>query len=89
VFHKWPFVQRPPRLALFEHPVFEIELFADDLEGLVQDLAGVLICPRPDGQVDYALPFGFQVNGHRVSCFQNRLFSCCPQPYAAVARGIN
>jgi hypothetical protein len=32
------------RFALIEHPVFEIELLADNLEGLVQNLIGVLIC---------------------------------------------
>jgi hypothetical protein len=31
------------RFALFDHPVFEIELFADDPKRLIENLAGVLI----------------------------------------------
>jgi hypothetical protein len=46
------------RFALFEHPVLEIELFTDDCERLVQDLAGIPIRAGPDGQVDHALLFG-------------------------------
>jgi hypothetical protein len=45
------------RLALFGHPVFELKLLADNLERLVQYLAGVLIRAGPDGQVDHALLF--------------------------------
>jgi len=58
------------RLALFHHPVFEIELFADNLEGLVQNLAGVLIRAGPDGQIDDALLLRFQVNRHGVPSFK-------------------
>jgi hypothetical protein len=50
--------------ALFEHPVFEVKLFADDGERLFQDLAGISISAGPHGQVDHALLFGFQVNRH-------------------------
>jgi hypothetical protein len=58
-------------LALPEHPVFEIELLADDLESLIEDFAGVLIRARLDGQVDDTLLFGFQVNRH--GCFPGAL----------------
>jgi hypothetical protein len=34
--------------ALFEHPVFEIKLFADDLERLVQHLRWILVGSRLD-----------------------------------------
>src|ERR1700687_3830303 len=54
-------------LVLPKHPVFEIELLADDFESLIEDFAGVLICARLDGQVDHTLLFGFQVNRH--GCF--------------------
>jgi hypothetical protein len=46
--------------ALFKHPVFRIELLADDLKGLIENLAQVLICPGRDGQVDLA---AVQVSG--------------------------
>jgi hypothetical protein len=55
------------RPALFEHPVFQIELLADDLKGLVENLAGVTIRPGADSQVDHALLFRFQVDCHGVS----------------------
>src|ERR1700687_3544975 len=52
------------RLALFDHPVFKIKLFADDLECLIENLDRVLVCAGSYGQVDHALLFGFQVNSH-------------------------
>src|ERR1039457_276498 len=66
--------------ALFEHPVFAIELFADDLERLVQDLAGIPIRARPEGQVDHALLFRFQVNRHWGLLFSS---------YPAARPGVN
>jgi hypothetical protein len=51
-------------LALPEHPVFKIELLANDLESLIEDFAGVPIRARLDGQVEHTLLFGFQVNRH-------------------------
>ena len=59
--------------ALFNHPIFKIELLADDFERLVEDLARVLISARADRQIDHALLFGFEVNHHdKISIFQNR-----------------
>jgi hypothetical protein len=51
-------------VALPKHPVFKIELLANDLESLIEDFAGVPIRARLDGQVDHTLLFGFQVNRH-------------------------
>src|SRR5271157_1451218 len=51
-------------LALLKHPVFKIEVLADNLESLVKDFPGILISAGPDGQVNHALLFGFQVNRH-------------------------
>ena len=51
-------------LTLFEHPVLKIELLANDLKSLIENLSWVLIRARPHRQIDYALLFGFQVNRH-------------------------
>ena len=48
--------------ALSKHPVFKIELLADDLKSLIENLAGALIRPRPHGKVDHALLFRFQID---------------------------
>jgi hypothetical protein len=61
------------RVALFDHPVFELKLLADYLEGLIQDLVRVLICAGPDGQVNHALLLRFQINRHEASCFERSL----------------
>jgi hypothetical protein len=49
-------------LALFKHPVFKIELFADDLKGPIENLAGVPISSGPDSQIDHALLLRLQVD---------------------------
>ena len=56
------FNMRAQSLAVFDHPVLKGRLLANDFEGLVDDLGGRLVCARPDGQVDHALLFGFEVN---------------------------
>src|ERR1019366_5392575 len=61
------------RLALFGHSVFELKLLADNLERLVQDLAGILTRAGPDCQVDHALLFRFQVNRHEGLQFSKRV----------------
>jgi hypothetical protein len=48
--------------ALVRHPVFKIEVFADDLKGLIQNLAGVPISSGPEGQIDHALVVRLQVD---------------------------
>jgi hypothetical protein len=48
-------------VALFEHPVFEFELFAYTL---IWDLVGVLIGAGRDRQIDHTLVFRFQLNRH-------------------------
>ena len=69
------------RPALFDHPVFKFELLTDNLEGLVQDLARVLIGARPDGQVDHALVFRFQVDRHEaLPWFSDTRFSPAALP---------
>jgi hypothetical protein len=50
--------------ALFEHPVFEIQLVADNLKGLIENLLGVPIHAGPDRQVDDALLFRFKIDRH-------------------------
>ena len=42
-------------LALFTLPMFEVELLADDLESLVENLVRILVCAGPDGQIDHSL----------------------------------
>ena len=54
-------------IAVFDHPVFEVKLLPDDFERLIEDLAGILIRARPDGQIDDALLFGLPFNRHRES----------------------
>ena len=55
---------RGDRLALFEHPFFQIKLLADDLECLGEDLAGIFIRARADREVNHTLLFGVQVDRH-------------------------
>jgi hypothetical protein len=74
-------------LALFEHPVFQIELLADDLKSLIENLAGILIRAGPDRPVDDALLFGFEVNGHGVASLN--VSSLLSTPYPAAPAGLN
>jgi hypothetical protein len=50
--------------ALLKHPVVEVKLLPDDLEGLIENLIGTLVCTGASGQIDHALLFGLQVNHH-------------------------
>src|SRR5580693_1731934 len=70
---------------MFQHPVFKIELLADSLEGLIENLAWVLIRSGPDRQVDDALLFGFQVNRHGSS--EDSSFAAARLPYLAPSTG--
>ena len=49
-------------VALFEHPVFQIELLAKDLKSLIENLGGIPIRPGLNGQVDDALLLRLQVD---------------------------
>jgi hypothetical protein len=51
-------------LRAVEDPVFQIELLADDLKSLIENLAGIPIRAGLDPQLNDALLFGFEVNGH-------------------------
>jgi len=56
------------RIAMFQHPVFKIQLLADNLERLIEHLARVTVGASSDRQVEHALLFRFQVNRHgRIS----------------------
>jgi hypothetical protein len=46
-------------LAMFEHPVFEIKLLADNLKRLFDHLGRVFIGPGSDRQVDHTLLLRF------------------------------
>ena len=55
---------RSDRLALFEHPVFEFELFADDLKCLIDHFARSPVSAGLDRQIDDTLLLRLQVNHH-------------------------
>jgi hypothetical protein len=50
--------------AIIAHPVLKFELFTDNGERVVQDLASIPICTGSDGPVDQTLMFGLQINRH-------------------------
>ncbi len=66
--------------ALIEHPIFKIELLADDLKSLIENLAGIPIRAGTDRQVNDPLLFGFEVNGLGYSLSKGIFLPYDPHP---------
>jgi hypothetical protein len=71
--------------ALSNHPVLKIELLADSLEGLIENLAGILIRSRPDRQVDDGCCSGFRLIV--MGPFEDSSFAAARLPYLAPSTG--